>query len=64
MLNRYRRDCVTIGAEVDVIRNDLHRRGTALDIDNEGGLLVSFTDGSTETVQSGEVSVRGLFGYV
>lgn len=63
-MERYRGECVTIGAEVDVIRNDLHRRGTALDIDNEGGLLVSFTDGSTETVQSGEVSVRGLFGYV
>lgn len=63
-MERYRRDCVTIGAEVDVIRSDLRRRGTALDIDSEGGLLVAFPDGSMETVQSGEVSVRGLFGYV
>lgn len=61
---RYRQDCVTIGSEVVVIQNDLRRRGTALDIDDEGGLLVSFPDGSQETVQSGEVSVRGLFGYV
>ena len=60
----YRRDCVTVGAEVDVICNDSRRRGTALDIDEDGALLVAFPNGSVETVQSGEVSVRGLFGYV
>ena len=40
------------------------RHGTAVDVDKEGALLVRFTDNTTETVNSGEVSVRGMYGYV
>ena len=36
----------------------------AEDIDDEGGLVVRLPDGSRETIRSGEVSVRGLYGYV
>ena len=64
MLDRYRRDCVTIGQEISVIRGDSHRHGKAVGVDEEGGLLVTYPDGSTETVNSGEVSVRGMYGYV
>ena len=35
-----------------------------LDIDGDGALIVEFAPGSTETVSSGEVSVRGMYGYV
>jgi BirA family biotin operon repressor/biotin-[acetyl-CoA-carboxylase] ligase len=35
-----------------------------LDINNEGQLIVMFEDGSIENIFSGEVSVRGLEGYV
>ena len=35
-----------------------------VDIDEDGGLLVLFADGSTQTVTSGEVSVRGMYGYL
>ena len=65
ILNRYRCDCVTLGKEVSVIKADsVIRHGTALDIDSEGALIVRFSDGSTETVNSGEVSIRGMYGYV
>ena len=64
MLDRYRADCVTLGNEICVIRGDLVRHGTALDIDADGGLIVRFCDGLTETVASGEVSVRGMYGYL
>ena len=38
--------------------------GTALGIDDRGELLVKREDtGSVETVFSGEVSVRGIYGY-
>ena len=37
--------------------------GTALGINERGALLVE-RDGRTETVMSGEVSVRGVYGYV
>ena len=39
-------------------------KGRALGIDNEGELLVKREDGSIEKVYAGEVSVRGLYGYV
>lgn len=62
-LTRYRKDCVTLGAQVVVLRGELRRTGTAIDMDADGGLIVAFDDGTTETVNSGEVSVRGLYGY-
>ena len=39
-------------------------RGTALGIDRAGSLLVKKEDGSLASVISGEVSVRGIYGYV
>ena len=40
------------------------RVGFAEDIDDRFGLIVRYPDGTRETVTSGEVSVRGLLGYV
>lgn len=39
-------------------------RGTALGINEDGNLRVLCADGSVKEVWSGEVSVRGLYGYV
>ena len=64
MLEQYRRDCVTLGQEISVVRGDEIRHGTALDIGNDGDLIVRFDDGHTEAVSSGEVSIRGMYGYV
>ena len=64
ILNRYRSDCITLGKEVSVVKADGSvRHGTAIDIDEEGALVVRF-DSGMETVNSGEVSVRGMYGYV
>ena len=38
--------------------------GIALGINNSGELMVRKTDGSVEQVYAGEVSVRGIYGYV
>ena len=64
ILERYRKDCITLGQEVSLVRGDEVRHGTALDIDEDGALVVRFHNGLTETVNSGEVSVRGMYGYV
>ena len=64
LLDRYRKDCVTVGQQISLLRGDQVRHGTALDVDSEGALVVEFTDGHTEAVNSGEVSVRGMYGYV
>ena len=60
----YRSKCITLGKEVSLLRGEEIRHGKALDIDDGGGLVVLFADGSRETVTSGEVSIRGMYGYV
>ena len=63
-LSRYRRDCITLGQEVSLVQGDEVRHGYALDIDSSGALLVRLPTGQVEAVNSGEVSVRGMYGYV
>ena len=63
-LAAYASDCLTIGHEVKLLRGGTSRRARALGIDSKAALLVEYEDGSRETVDSGEVSVRGLYGYV
>lgn len=60
----YRRRCVTLGREVRLLWSGGQTRATALDIDDQFGLVVRREDGTEETVRTGEVSVRGLYGYV
>lgn len=64
MLEQYRRDCITIGQEVVLLRGDQRQYGIAVDIDSSGALVLRYPDGTTEAVNSGEVSVRGMYGYV
>jgi len=65
ILDAYRKDCITIGQEVSLLRvGEEVRHGRAVGMDDEGALLVRFTDGHTEVVNSGEVSVRGMYGYL
>lgn len=64
IIQRYRRDCITLGQEVSLIRGGETRFGKALDVDEEGALIVQYRDGTVETVNSGEVSVRGLYHYL
>ena len=64
MLREYRSRCVTLGKEISLVRGEEIRHGTALDVDGEGALLVRFPDGHVEPVSSGEVSIRGMYGYI
>lgn len=64
ILCRYRQNCITLNREVSLVRGDEVRHGFALSVDEEGALIVRFADGHTEAVNSGEVSVRGMYGYL
>lgn len=64
IMDRYRADCITIGHEISICTAELVRHGTAVSINDDGALLVTFSDGHTEVVASGEVSIRGMYGYV
>lgn len=61
--SEYAQLCITLGREVIVNRRSgvLHAR--AVDISDSGELIIKTPDG-TEALNSGEVSVRGLLGYV
>ena len=63
-LAEYRRRCVTLGREVRLVSPQGEVNATALDVDGAFALRVRLADGSEETVSSGEVSVRGLLGYI
>ena len=58
-----RENSILIDKEVRVIKGDTEKIGKALDIDEEGQLIVKYDDGSIEKVFSGEVSIRGAEGY-
>lgn len=63
-LEAYRSFCVTTGKDIRVISGTRSENGRALDIDDNFALIVAFEDGRCETVQSGEVSIRGADSYV
>lgn len=63
-LEQYRADCVTLGKQVRILGSGAERTGEAVGIDDSFGLIVRREDGTLETIRSGEVSVRGLYGYV
>ena len=64
IMEDFRHRCVTIGQEISVVRCDEVRHGSALSVDDDGGLVVKYDDGTTATVSSGEVSIRGMYGYL
>lgn len=63
-MEAYRQNCITIGKEVQIIRGEEVRQGFAESMDDTGALVIRLADGSRERVDSGEVSVRGLYGYL
>lgn len=64
-LAAYRSHCVNLGKTVRLLPfgGGEPETAQAVDIDEEFGLVVRGADGKERTVRSGEVSVRGLWGY-
>ncbi len=59
----FRQSCITLGSQVNVIGTEEAFTGVAEDIDETGALLVR-TEGGLRRVLAGDVSVRGVMGYV
>lgn len=57
-LTDYRERSLVLGKYVDFTRNGETKTALAVDIDDRGGLIVKFDDGRTETLSSGEISLR------
>ncbi|MBF4695596.1 biotin--[acetyl-CoA-carboxylase] ligase [Fusibacter ferrireducens] len=59
-----RRKSITLNKDVEIISGNTRKKAFALDIDMDGNLIVKNSDGSNEAIYYGEVSVRGINGYV
>ncbi len=64
LMEDYNKRLVNKDAAVKVLDPQNEFEGTARGIDKKGQLLVERQDGTVETVYAGEVSVRGVYGYV
>ena len=58
VLDEWRKYSCTLGQEVQVIAPDMTYFGKAVDIDEEGLLIVRKDDGALEKVVAGDVSIR------
>ena len=63
-LKKYRAGCITTGHQVQLITPAARRQAFALEIDDDFNLVVELYNGKKETISAGEVSVRGMYGYV
>lgn len=61
-LASYRRDNITTGRHVTLVSGDSCREAFTESIDDDFALVVRLPDGSREHINSGEVSVKGIYG--
>lgn len=61
ILEEYRENCVTIGRKVSTQRGNIQLSGIAEDVTEGGELVVRQSNGSQLVINSGEVSVQGIY---
>ena len=64
IVEEYNARLINAGRKVRVLDPKEEYMGEALGINPQGELLVKKEDGSIVNVYAGEVSVRGIYGYV
>lgn len=63
LIEAYKSHCITYNKEVKVLGPVETIEGIVVDITNQGELIIETEEGTSKVV-SGEVSVRGMYGYV
>lgn len=64
ILREYGAQCCTVGSQVQVSGSTVEFTGKALRVDDTGALIVQDAEGNERRLFSGDVSVRGVMGYV
>lgn len=57
-INDYKERSLVLGKQVTYIKNGEETVAEAVDIDRDGGLIVTLSDGSINTLNSGEISLK------
>ncbi len=63
-IEEYKNNCINLNNKVKILEDDRQYEAYATDINDKGHLIVQQDDGTITEVFVGEVSVRGLYGYV
>ncbi len=58
VMTKYKADCITLGQDIYLLQDDEKRPCRAIDLNLDGALIVAYPDGTSQAVNSGEVSVR------
>lgn len=64
IIDEYKELCITLQNDVKIIEREGSYLATPIDIDKTGALIVENKIGERKIITSGEVSVRGVYGYV
>ncbi len=63
IINEWKKYSITLGRDLVITKGEEASYGKAIDILDDGRLVVEFNDGHIEEIMSGEITVRGIMGY-
>ena len=63
IIKDYEKFCININRQVTFVKDGEQISGTAVSVAENGELVIKKEDGTTLNINSGEVSVRGIYGY-
>lgn len=58
IISAYKRDLTMLNEQVSFIENNVQKQGIAKDIDENGRLVILYSDGSEKPIISGEIKLR------
>ncbi|MDF1617354.1 biotin--[acetyl-CoA-carboxylase] ligase [Petrocella sp. FN5] len=64
MIDRYNNMCINVDQELRIIEHGKTKEATGIKVTSQGGLMVRNKEGDTEIIYAGDVSIRGINGYV
>lgn len=64
LIEKYKNLCITLGREIVAVKDGKNIKATAVGITDAGELTIKKEDGTALNINSGEVSVQGIYGYI